>query len=72
MGPSLAHDDVIQVSEAIAFVLSSMRTEEAAAGLRTFAMPMIQKAHELTQKQGVPSRAEFDAVARQSRSFTPS
>lgn len=71
IGPSLAHDDVIQVSEAIAFVLSFMPVEDAAAGLRTFAMPMIQKAHDLTQKQGVPSRAELDVVAREFSSPSP-
>lgn len=63
VGPRLAADDVIQVIEAIAFVLSGMPVEEAAAGLRTFTMPLIQKVHEISVKQGDVSRDELQSVA---------
>jgi hypothetical protein len=40
-----------------------MPVEEAAAGLRTFTMPLIQKVHEISVKQGDVSRDELQSVA---------
>lgn len=48
IGPSLSPEDVIQVTEAVAFVLSYMPVDEVAAALRTFAMPLVQNIHDLS------------------------
>ncbi|CED82507.1 Nuclear transport regulator [Phaffia rhodozyma] len=53
VGPSLSQEDVIQVTEAVAFVLSEMPVEDSATALGTFTMPLIQQIHDVTQRSSV-------------------
>lgn len=62
VGPTLEHEDVIQVTEAIAFVLSFMPVGDAASALRTFAMPLIQSIHNITSKSSEASKDELTLI----------
>lgn len=58
-GPKLIPDDLRQVYEAIAHVISAMPIEQAAESLRTFSFDILSFIHGVTVKSN-PSKEEID------------
>lgn len=58
-GSKLIPDDLRQVYEAIAHVISAMPIERAAESLRTFSFDILSSIHDVTIKSN-PSKEEID------------
>ncbi|KAG8932286.1 Nuclear import receptor [Tulasnella sp. 418] len=63
VGPKLIQDDRLQVYEAIAYIISSMRMEEAGQALRLFALDLVQQIHTIISNTSPASKEELQKVA---------
>lgn len=63
VGPKVVQDDMVQIYEAMAHVLTSMPMEECAQWLKTFALEILQDVHAVAVKPSMANKDELRRIA---------
>jgi len=62
MGTTMNHDDICQIYEAVAYVISCLSLEDAALWLKTFSTDILSSVHAIISKPTEASKEDLQLI----------